>query len=170
MGDPNRHHTLAAEILRQFPPAQFPRVADVAGGQGRLSLLLAAAGYSPTVFDLRATDLPKRERKDVRIGKRPGFARLQRRFDPGQDARDFDLVVGLHPDGATEAIVHAADYAAVLCVPCCNYWVGPEIAGRSVVEAIRHVWHDRDIQWSEKTLPMSGANLVLATRGLTHAV
>lgn len=170
MGDPNRHHVLAAEILRRFPPTHFPRVADVAGGQGRLSLLLAAAGYSPVVFDPRATDLPKRERKDVRFGRRPGFARLQRRFDPNQDARDFDLVVGLHPDGATEAIVHAAAHAAVLVVPCCNFWAGPEIVGRSVVEAIRCVWHARDIQWDEETLPMSGANLVLATRGPTHAV
>jgi hypothetical protein len=34
----------------------------------------------------------------------------------------YDLIIGLHPDGATRAVVEAALFRPVLLVPCCNEW------------------------------------------------
>jgi ABC-type uncharacterized transport system permease subunit len=42
----------------------------------------------------------------------------------------YDLVVGLHPDQALRSVVESADKAAVLVVPCCNFWTRDRRLGR----------------------------------------
>lgn len=159
MGDRRRFPVLADFIAERFAPC---RVADVAGGQGYLSLELAVRGFECTVFDPRQTELSRSDRQAVRKGLRPGFQRVRRCFDPGA-AGEYGLVVGLHPDGATEVVVKSAGKARVVVVPCCNYWQGPEIQGRSVEDAIREVWSQRSVAWSEAVLPMGGKNLAMMT-------
>jgi hypothetical protein len=158
MGDRRRFKVLAEFIRRNHAPC---RVADVAGGQGLLSLELAAMGFDCTVIDPRATDLPRSLRGDVRKGKSPGFKRIRGMFT---NPDGYDLIVGLHPDGATETVIHAATLASVIVVPCCNYWNGPEIEGSSVTDAIRKVWMCSGIAWRETDLPMRGMNRVLWTK------
>jgi hypothetical protein len=34
----------------------------------------------------------------------------------------YDLIAGLHPDGATRAVAESALRRPVLLVPCCNEW------------------------------------------------
>lgn len=34
----------------------------------------------------------------------------------------YDLIIGLHPDGAIRDVVESAKTRQVLVVPCCNFW------------------------------------------------
>lgn len=107
VGDSRRALVFADWVLRQFPRAK--RVADIAGGSGELATWLTRCGYEVTTFDLRPTrKLPCRAvRCDV----------SDLHFKPGQ----FDLVVGMHPDGATWHVIRLASEAGVpfAVVPCC---------------------------------------------------
>ena len=162
MGDPRRFDVTAKFIATNFPPPR--RVADVAGGQGNLSLLLVERGYDCSVIDPRKTALSKRERRHSRR-QRLAFERIRAQFQP-EMAEGFDLVVGLHPDGATEAICHAALVCPVVLVPCCKYWQGMESHGSpSLVETVRRCFRRLRVEWWETFLPMSGKRLVFVAGG-----
>jgi hypothetical protein len=84
-----------------------PRVFDVAGGQGKLNQALTSRGCEVTTFDLRHKRLPVNYAQRMFTLEEPCTA---------------DLVVGLHPDGATRIII---EYAAChglpfAVVPCCS--------------------------------------------------
>lgn len=160
MGDPRRFEVMARFVEANFPPPR--RVADVAGGQGNLSLLLVERGYDCTVIDPRSTALSKRERQYSRR-KRLAFQRAKMCFQP-ELAEDFDLVVGLHPDGATEAICHAALIRPVVLVPCCRYWRGIESHGSpDLAETVRRCFRRLGVEWWETFLQMNGKKLVFVT-------
>lgn len=109
MGDNRRFSLFASMIAVQFPADKYRRVADVAGGKGYLQVALQEHGYTVTTFD-------RRNRRAVRYG--PNYQ--YRYFGPG--VRDeFDLLVGLHPDEATDVIiVEAARRRLPFAVcPCC---------------------------------------------------
>ena len=76
-----------------FDPAA-PRVFDVAGGMGKLNEALSALGRQVTTFDRRHKHLPVT------------FAEREFTLDEPCAA---ELVVGMHPDGATRLII---EYAA----------------------------------------------------------
>ncbi len=101
-----RRFDLFAELLRtRFPSAT--RVFDVAGGQGRLNDALVRRGCTVVTFDKRHKHLPVT------------FA--EREFTL-EEPCEADLVVGMHPDGATRVII---EYAAkhglgFAVVPCCS--------------------------------------------------
>lgn len=101
-----RRFDLFAELLRtRFPEAK--RVFDVAGGQGKLNDALTRRGCEVLTFDRRHKHLPVT------------FA--QREFTLDEPCA-CELVVGMHPDGATRVII---DYAAkhqvpFAIVPCCS--------------------------------------------------
>jgi hypothetical protein len=97
------------ELFAQFISERFPatRIFDIAGGQGRLNESLTKLGHTVTTFDLRHKHLPVR------------FA--QRAFTL-EEPCEADLLVGMHPDGATRIII---EYAALhrlpfAVVPCCS--------------------------------------------------
>lgn len=100
MGNRHRFEVVADFVQRNFPPPLS--IADVAGGQGNLSFILAQKGYDCTVIDPRNTGLSKNER---RLSRRKGirFGHARKEFAP-EMAAGFDLIIGLHPDEATEAI------------------------------------------------------------------
>jgi hypothetical protein len=82
-------------------------VFDVAGGMGKLNEALSALGREVTTFDRRHKHLPVR------------FA--EREFTLSEPC-EAELVVGMHPDGATRLII---EYAArhrisFAVVPCCS--------------------------------------------------
>ncbi|GMI18328.1 hypothetical protein TrLO_g6189 [Triparma laevis f. longispina] len=112
------------------------RVLDVAGGQGKLSLLLTVEGYDVTLIDPRPNSglLSARQRKQLRKKNHPwpGAFKISREFfsNSSKTTSTFftpppppPLVVGIHPDEATEAIVDAAiaNRAPFAVVPCCIY-------------------------------------------------
>jgi len=105
MADKRRFELFADLLVQRFPAAR--RVFDVAGGMGRLNEALTRRGLEVTTFDRRHKHLPVR------------FAEREFTLD---EPCDCDLVVGLHPDGATRLIVeyagkHRVGYAVV---PCCS--------------------------------------------------
>lgn len=163
MGDSRRFEVLADWVERNFPPKRYARVADVAGGQGYLSVELLQRRYRPTVIDPRKMALSKRDRKVYRRGCLGTFGR--KRVEYTEDmSMDYDLVIGLHPDEATEAIARSAAYAKVVLVPCCRYWKGMESHyAEGMVACIIAVWKKMKIPWSYTTLKMSGKNVVLWT-------
>lgn len=108
-------------------------ILDVAGGVGELSLLFALSGIPARLVDPRGGNLPKRQRKQLRRSGQPPFARHAELFGiqgsrRGRSAtarllRGVSLVLGLHPDEATDAIVDAAIAARIpfAVVPCCCF-------------------------------------------------
>lgn len=145
MGDRCRFAILASFIERNFPPSRFPRVADVAGGTGMLSLELLRLGYRATVIDPPRSGLPKGVRKQERKGALKSGRLLTPMFDNkpvGQaDLSDFDLLVGLHPDEATEPLVYLAQQTPVVLVPCCNKGFGIASHGSpNATDTVRRIW------------------------------
>lgn len=106
----------AQEVAKRFPPEDFPRVADVAGGYGHTAKALKKVGYVVETFD------PEGERvKGVRLHKRKFWVR---------DARDFDLVVGFRPCGASQKLIRAGKYRPIAMIPCFCRSVWPPISRR----------------------------------------
>ncbi|WP_224243429.1 methyltransferase domain-containing protein [Hyalangium gracile] len=104
MADKRRFDLFARFIVERFAA---PRIFDIAGGQGRLNEALSRLGREVTTFDLRHKHLPVR------------FA--QRAFTL-EEPCEAELLVGMHPDGATRIII---EYAAkhrlpFAVVPCCS--------------------------------------------------
>lgn len=105
MADTQRFEKFAKFVADRFSGAT--RVYDIAGGQGRLNEELVKLGRIATTFDQRHKHL------DVDYA--------QRRFTLEEPCA-CDVVVGMHPDGATRIIV---EYAAThrvpfAIVPCCS--------------------------------------------------
>ncbi|MET0402106.1 MAG: hypothetical protein ABW123_06860 [Cystobacter sp.] len=97
------------DLFAQFLVGRFaaPRVFDIAGGQGRLNEALSRLGRTVTTFDGRHKHLP---------------VRYEQRMFTLEEPCECDLLVGMHPDGATRIII---EYAArhrlpFAVVPCCS--------------------------------------------------
>ena len=105
MADKRRFDLFADLLVTRFP--QATRVYDVAGGMGKLNEALTQRGRTVTTFDLRHKHLP------VKYAQRPFTL---------DEPCEAELVVGMHPDGATRIII---EYAArhglgFAVVPCCS--------------------------------------------------
>lgn len=108
MGDKRRFDKFAEYIANCFP--KTTRVADVAGGEGYLQQALRECGFEYVMtFDKR------KGRRD-----RPRM-RYQYRFFSSDVNEDFDLLVGMHPDEATDLIIVEAARRDIpfVIVPCC---------------------------------------------------
>ena len=157
------------EVVARFVAERFPRpatttVLDVAGSTGVLGYHLAEYGYTVTVIDPRRRAVRRRYRK---AAQKAGFiSRLRYERRPLQDSDCADLLVGLHPDEATEGIVRLAVKLGVgfVVVPCCvmpqdgvrrsfEDWCGYLIG---LVPAAYEVHREH--------LPMDGANLAIWAR------
>jgi hypothetical protein len=104
MADKRRFDIFASFIVERFAA---PRIFDIAGGQGRLNEALTKLGRIVTTFDLRHKHLP---------------VRFEQRAFTLEEPCEADLLVGMHPDGATRLII---EYAALhrrpfAVVPCCS--------------------------------------------------
>jgi hypothetical protein len=105
MADKRRFELFARFLVERFPAA--PRVFDVAGGMGKLNEALSALGRQVTTFDRRHKHLPVT------------FA--EREFTLEEPCA-AELVVGMHPDGATRLIIEyaARHHIGFAVVPCCS--------------------------------------------------
>ena len=104
MADKRRFDLFADLLAERF---EAPRIFDIAGGMGKLNLALGERGRQVLTFDERHKHLP--------------VPYAQRRFTLEEPCA-CELVVGMHPDGATRIIV---EYAALhrvpfAIVPCCS--------------------------------------------------
>lgn len=160
MGDPRRFDLFARFIARLVPYGERMRmrVADVAAGKGSLSWELRRHGF------LNITPFEPKPRRGGQV-RRLGIAVTD--FTPGM-AENFDLIVGMHPDGATDCILDGAARFGALAVisPCCvrpNAWPyegGPRDHG---------AWHEhlvaqsaaRGLALQQGRLSMTGANAVM---------
>lgn len=104
MADKRRFDLFADLLTARF---EAPRIFDIAGGMGKLNLALSERGRAVTTFDERHKHLPV------------NYAR--RRFTLEEPCA-CELVVGMHPDGATRTIVEYAACHRVpfAIVPCCS--------------------------------------------------
>lgn len=143
MADKRRFELFAGFLRERFPKAR--RVYDVAGGMGRLNQELAKTGFEAMTFDVRVKRLPV------------PFA--QRRLTLEEPCA-CDLVVGMHPDGATSVIVaYAARHRVPFSiVPCCSD------NGMSYKPWMRHLAElgtSSGYSVEESSLPMPGRSRVL---------
>ncbi len=125
VNDRRRFRAFACFIQMTYPHVRT--VADVAGGCGNVSYHLCDLGYDATIIDDRDARLPSwmhRElrKQSVKQGRLIEIPRIVKRVQE-VDLRPFDLIVGLHPDEATEHVVrealkHDKDFAIV---PCCVF-------------------------------------------------
>jgi hypothetical protein len=106
MADKRRFDRFADFIVRRFP-FRYARIWDVAGGQGWLNAALTARGRHVVTFDRKEIHLA------VRFAERP--------FTLDEPCA-CDLVVGLHPDGATRLIIEyaARHHVPFAVIPCCS--------------------------------------------------
>ena len=105
MADKRRFELFAGLVTGRFPGAQ--RVFDIAGGMGKLNEALTQRGLDVLTFDKRW------KRADV-----PYAERLFTLDEPCT----CDLLVGMHPDGATRIIVGYAGRHGGACAvgPGCS--------------------------------------------------
>lgn len=104
MADQRRFDLFADLLCARFPTG---RVFDVAGGMGKLNEALSARGRQVLTFDQRHKHLPVE------------FA--ERAFTL-EEPCEAELVVGMHPDGATRLIIEygARHHIPFAVVPCCS--------------------------------------------------
>lgn len=105
MADKRRFELFADFVVGHFPQAR--RVFDIAGGMGKLNEALTARGLDVLTFDKRW------KHADVKYA--------QRLFTLDEPCA-ADVVVGMHPDGATRIIVEYAGRHGIgfAIVPCCS--------------------------------------------------
>lgn len=143
MADKRRFSLFAAYLRGRFPQART--VYDVAGGMGALNLELEKLGLAATTFDSRRKRLPVR------------FA--ERRFTLDEPCA-CDLVVGMHPDGATRLIVEYAARHAIpfSIVPCCSDDGSPY---KTWMRRLAELAAGLGLAVEEAALPMAGRCRVL---------
>ena len=157
MGDSRRFYLMAELIAAQFPNYKDREIADVAGGKGYLKSELHRLQYR------RVKVIDRRHR----LAKaRPG--REYAYFDYRSRDR-YALVVGMHPDEATDHIILYAvknTVPFVVC-PCCikpsaTLYQG-KLTQKNWIEHLAHLSQDSHTI-SRFTLRMTGKNEVLIGR------
>ncbi len=147
MGDSNRFIIFADFIQKHFNNCE--KILDVAGGQGGLTYELIKRGYQVTVID------PKIKIKNNNVSK------IKKYYNDEIDISDYDLIVGLHPDGATEYIVKNAiqNNKRFAVIPCCVFPINKKLKFNY------HQWINHLQQYSPNInrwqLYMQGCNIVL---------
>lgn len=155
MGDKHRFSAFALYLSQNFD--KNLKVCDAAGGKGYLQQALRKLGFVYIVT------LDKRKgRKD-----RPNMRYQYRFLDP--NVKDsYDLLVGMHPDEATDLIIAEASKKQIpfSIVPCC---IKPSVTtfwGSSYIDWINHLKlyaQKLNFTVSEKLLKISGCKNIALT-------
>ena len=145
------------EILAEFVYARYGDgvryIADVAGGQGLLSRILNKKyNYMSEVVDPRGYTLK-------------GVPSKQALYSP-EMAEYYDLIIGLHPDGATRAVAESARIRPVVLVPCCNEWDKTrKLGAKELVDAIAAFMTAEGVRCEIVTLGFKGPKNVAIITG-----
>ncbi len=169
MGD-SRRFDVFADFIAHHVPNKSVRIADVAAGKGYLSLALRERGFRNVIsFE----PYPR--------GKMVRRLQLQARLFEGGE---FDVIVGMHPDQATDVILDEAAKrkAMAFVVPCCafgNRWtfwnmshqvpkgIPVHRSNTSYTRWLEHLIREsskRGLQLNKTVFPISGRNIVLYGR------
>jgi hypothetical protein len=146
MADLRRFSVFAQFLAERF---EARRIFDVAGGMGKLNEALTARGAQVVTFDRRHRHL--------------NVSYVEAAFTLNEPCH-ADLVVGLHPDGATRVIIEYAGLhrIAFAVVPCCSD------NGMSYKPWMRHLTELARAQGfdevGEQVLPIGGRARVLYGR------
>lgn len=154
MGDARRFDLFAKFIARQGF-SQDTRIGDIASGKGYLQCALREQGFVAI------------ESWEARPGLRKRGTHRRQRFDYRTAPRGYALVVGMHPDEATDHIIaYAAKHRVpfVVC-PCCVKPSASVLHGKYTYATwINHLrlWAERQgFCLSTSLLPMQGRNIIL---------
>jgi hypothetical protein len=141
-GDPTRFQVIADYIAdRYWRSVHY--IADVAGGQGMLARILSKQyNYDCQVIDPRAWVLR-------------GVTHQASAFDPAFSTY-YDLIVGLHPDGALREVAQAALVRPVVLVPCCNFWSDEKLGQADLLGAIQNFYQQHGVVYERVTFPFKG--------------
>lgn len=151
-GDERRFEIIASFVYEVFGTS-IKYIADVAGGQGLLSRILTKKyNYVCEVIDPREYILKgvKSQCCEYTV----------------QQAKYYDLIIGLHPDEATKAIVESALYRPVLIVPCCNFWdLNTRLGSKALIDSICCYLKDNNIDYQVVQFDFKGPkNVGIVTR------
>ena len=163
-------------VLQKKNDSSAVTLLDVAGGKGQLSVELAKFGVACTVIDplvrskrsLRKLDKSRKHVPPVDI---PSFVAARFERDQGTDeiVRDYDCLVGFHPDECTESIVDMAlkHDKVFAIVPCCVFpslfplrHLGDGKQVQSYDEFLAFLM-EKDARLKRATLPIEGKNQVI---------
>jgi hypothetical protein len=141
-GDPTRFQVIADFIAdRYWRDVRY--IADVAGGQGMLARMLSKQyNYECEVIDPRAWVLK-------------GVRHQASAFDPSFSTY-YDLIVGLHPDGALREVAQAALVRPVVLLPCCNFWSKEKLGQEELLQAIEQYYVRHGIGYERVVFPFKG--------------
>lgn len=154
MGDSRRFDLLAKVIKNHFPISY--KIADVAGGKGYLNLALSELGYDVTTFDRRSHPVNR--------------IKYRQRYFNGKIGEEFHLLIGMHPDEATNVIIWEAAIRNIpfVIVPCCikpmAFMFGMNHKFNLWFNHLKHQAHRLGYKTEEFQLAMSGRNLGLIGR------
>ena len=159
MGDSRRFDLMAGLIQKQFPSFKDSLIADVAGGKGHLQQSLRERGYTDIVtFDKRKVRCRGRHHRQA--------YQLFSRRTPGK----FGLIIGMHPDEATDVIIVEAARRRVpfaVC-PCCVKPTASTLWGKKSygvwVKHLIGLAKRAGFDVTEHLLKMNGKNAVLVGR------
>ena len=160
MGDKRRFDLFAALVARNFNPSHYATVADIASGKGKLQYALRGRGYH------RVVSFDKRKKHNIR----PSGYNFQHRYFSESVKENFSLLVGMHPDEATDVIIVEAAKRGVPFVvcPCCvkpsalPFW-GPH-KYNAWMKHLRLLADGLNFMTAEAQLKMSGRNVCLIGR------
>jgi hypothetical protein len=143
VADKQRFELFATFVVEQFPAAR--RIFDVAGGLGKLNEALLKRDRVVTTFDRRHKHLP------VQF--------CEREFGLDEPC-ECELVVGMHPDGATRIIIEYAARHGVgfAVVPCCS---DNSMPYNPWMRHLREFAEEAGLIANESALAMAGRNRVL---------
>lgn len=141
-GDPRRFEVVADFVAKRFS-RKAHYIADVAGGKGILTRLLSKKkNFECDLIDPRRTVLK-------------GIDHRSQKFDV--DVADYyDLLVGLHPDGALRELGEAALIRPVVMIPCCNFWDNQRRGQRELLEAIEDFYRKHSVRFERVVLDFKG--------------
>jgi hypothetical protein len=146
MADKRRFELFAELITRTFPAARA--AFDIAGGMGKLNTALTARGLDVVTFD-------KRWKRDA--------VRYAERLFTLDEPCACDVLVGMHPDGATRIIVeYAAKHRVPFAiVPCC---ADNGMPYKPWMRHLAELGNELGLRVEETALPMQGRARVLIGR------
>ena len=141
-GDPQRFEVVADFIAERYGNT-IHAIADVAGGKGILTRLLTKKkNFACELIDPRRTVLK-------------GIDHRSEQFDPNM-ADYYDLLVGLHPDGALRELGEAALVRPTVIIPCCNFWDEQRRGQYELLTAIEDHYRQHSIQFERIELDFKG--------------
>jgi len=141
-GSPERFDIVAAFINERYGN-NVRYIADVAGGQGMLARILRKQyNYEAEVIDPRGWTL-----KNV-PNRAEEFNRSMASY--------YDLIIGLHPDEATRAVVEAVLIRPAIVIPCCNFWAEEKLGRDELVESITDYYRANNVKFERVVFPFKG--------------